>query len=298
MTSTELLDLVATTFTSIKVTQEECDFLENSTRNQASSWFDYRRGLITASHFHSVLHYSGKTYPASIVKAIMQYIKPNPNIPALKWGKTQEDTARQMYLNHMESHEDIVVHSCGLVINPAYPYLGATPDGIVLCKCCGKGLLEIKCSFKYKDISPVDEVALNDNQYFLRRNPSGEIHFSRSHAYYDQVQGQMLATQSQYCDFVCWTMVGIFVERISFDINYLQHVLQFEEFFKTYLLLELLTHNILSSTSSNSAIPPSSLSTISTCDVSDNAISSSAAGSTNVGTDYIYCFCKKDIGGV
>ena len=32
----------------------------------------------------------------------------------------------------------------GLVINPLYPYLGATPDGFVYCDCCGYGVLEIK----------------------------------------------------------------------------------------------------------------------------------------------------------
>ena len=141
--------------------------------------------------------------------AVVDQFQPKIGLMILQGGQTQEGAA--MYLNHMKSHEDIAVHSCGLVINPAYPYLGATPDGVVLCKCCGEG---IKCTFKYKDISPVDEVALNDKQYFLKRNPSGEIHLSHSHAYYDQVQGQMLVTQSQYHDFVCWTMAYILTQTI------------------------------------------------------------------------------------
>ena len=39
--------------------------------------------------------------------------------------------------------------AAGLVVNPKYPYLGATPDGWVGCDCCGIGIVEIKCPYTY-----------------------------------------------------------------------------------------------------------------------------------------------------
>ena len=36
----------------------------------------------------------------------------------------------------------------------AYPFLGASPDGLVCCSCCGKGLLEIKCPYSIRDRDP------------------------------------------------------------------------------------------------------------------------------------------------
>jgi len=30
-------------------------------------------------------------------------------------------------------------------VNPSYPHLGATPDRIINCDCCGDGVIEIKC---------------------------------------------------------------------------------------------------------------------------------------------------------
>jgi hypothetical protein len=39
----------------------------------------------------------------------------------------------------------------GFAINSQHPFLGATPDGIISCDCCGKGALEIKCPFKHRD---------------------------------------------------------------------------------------------------------------------------------------------------
>ena len=39
-------------------------------------------------------------------------------------------------------------------IDPSKPYLGASPDSIVNCKCCGKGVLEVKCPYCIKDGLP------------------------------------------------------------------------------------------------------------------------------------------------
>ena len=39
--------------------------------------------------------------------------------------------------------------SCGLVLS--YPFLGASPDGLVLCECCGTGALELKCPYSPRD---------------------------------------------------------------------------------------------------------------------------------------------------
>ena len=38
-------------------------------------------------------------------------------------------------------------------INPAYPHLGALPDGIVSYDCCGEGVVEIKCP--YNDVENI-----------------------------------------------------------------------------------------------------------------------------------------------
>ena len=42
-------------------------------------------------------------------------------------------------------HSNFKVMVSGLVVNTKYPHLGASPDGIIECKCCGIGCLEIKC---------------------------------------------------------------------------------------------------------------------------------------------------------
>lgn len=88
-------------------------------------------------------------------------------------------------------HVDFSVQPAGLFINPLHPHLGASPDGMISCECCGNGVLEIKCTYKYKDELPTSAIALSDRNYCLKQDETGKIIFSNSHQYYDQVQGQM-----------------------------------------------------------------------------------------------------------
>ena len=148
----ELQKLVFETFDNLTITEGQSDFLEKSTQAQSNSylWSEYRRGLITSSNLHSILHFTGKKFPKSLVFTIMQYSSPNPDIPALKWGRSHEDEAFTKYVSDMKGHVNLKVHKSGQFINPSHPYLGASPDGIISCDCCGKGVIEIKCPFKFK----------------------------------------------------------------------------------------------------------------------------------------------------
>ena len=44
--------------------------------------------------------------------------------------------------------------------------MGASPDGIVQCDCCGKGVVEIKCPFSCRDKMFLE--ATGDKNFFWR----------------------------------------------------------------------------------------------------------------------------------
>ena len=186
---------------------------------------------------------TGRCYPTSLVKRIMQYTDV-PNIGALKWGSENEDKARQEYISNINAkHYALVVTTSGLVISPKFPFLGASPDGVVNCECHGCGLLEIKWSYKYCNQQPTAEIALSDSLYFLKRRENGNIYLSRSHKHYHQVQGQIALYNSTYCDFATWTPKGTSIERIDRDNPFIADALsQLTSFFTKYLFPELLTH--------------------------------------------------------
>ena len=146
------------------------------------------------------------------MKQLMERNRSLGHIPAIRWGIDNEDVARVAYHELAdENHVGLKYSAAGLHLNPSFPHLGASPDGLKSCDCCGSGIIEIKCPYKY---SPQD---VQDPKFYLELDDEGELHLSKSHEYYYQVQGQLSVCEKDYCDFVCWTPKGIHVERITQD---------------------------------------------------------------------------------
>ena len=57
---------------------------------------------------------------------------------------------RRLHIVHIRisqretDHTRFCYGSSGLVVHPSHPLMGASPDGIVSCECCGSGVVEIK----------------------------------------------------------------------------------------------------------------------------------------------------------
>ena len=70
------------------------------------------------------------------------------NIPALNHGKEYEPIAKEKYISLMKcNHKEFTFSESGLFVDPSRPYLGASPDLLVHCSCCGMGLSEMKRLF-------------------------------------------------------------------------------------------------------------------------------------------------------
>ena len=84
------------------------------------------------------------------------------SVPAqINHGFQNEAKARNAYC----SKTGFMVCTCGLVVNPSFPWLGASPDGLVKDPSeKSVGLLEIKCPFTHR-FSTVEE-ACSDTSFF------------------------------------------------------------------------------------------------------------------------------------
>ena len=85
-------------------------------------------------------------------------------------------------------YNDCNFSNCGFMINKKFPFLGASPDGIVNCSCHGKHLVEVKCP--YRCCTKGLQEAAKDPSFFLKDN-DGTLELDTSHAYYYQVQCQL-----------------------------------------------------------------------------------------------------------
>ena len=141
----ELLDLASATIDTITLTTEQALTVERNTRDQASNrlWFRMRAGRVTASRFKSVCSTDLASPSLSLVMTLCHPDKVRFRTAATKWGCHHEKTALEQY-KQSSHHNQLSVFPSGFFISVDHPYIGASPDALVCCTCCGTGILEIK----------------------------------------------------------------------------------------------------------------------------------------------------------
>ena len=105
----------------------------------------------------------------------------------------------------VKDHNDFQLSESGLVINPKWPVIGASPDGVVSCICCGNGVLEIKCPYSHQN-THIQDAASQDSTFCLKK-VDGSLRLDNSHTYYYQIQTQLFVCDVEYCDFCVCTFV-------------------------------------------------------------------------------------------
>lgn len=194
------------------------------TRGQSANkdWHNQKAGRITAANMHAVLtkvrhmlSIAPKTLDCSSL--LLRLCTPSGNdfdhVAAIKYGRAMESEARKRYiqLGKKNGHKKLEVQECGLFIVKEHGYMGASPDGLVNCECCGQGLLEIKCPLTLAHVNPT----ANPPPYIITED--GHQTLKKGHPYYSQVIAQMGATERKWCDFFVYSRHGSLTVRIPFD---------------------------------------------------------------------------------
>ena len=138
---------------SLKITNQQKKIVEEKTRDQANSrlWFRMRSGRITASKFKSACRTNPALPSRSLIMSICHPELARFSTEAISWGCQHERTAKHCYSSFQnQKHKNFIISDSGLFISTDFPYLGASPDGLVECECCGAGACEIKVIKKKK----------------------------------------------------------------------------------------------------------------------------------------------------
>ncbi|GFR11119.1 yqaJ domain-containing protein [Trichonephila clavata] len=149
----------------------------------------------------------------------------------MEYGESHEGEA----LKSLENALGLKIRPCGLFIHPKLQYLAATPDGLV-----DDGIVEVKCPASCQDITPNQAISLK-KFLFWKIDRFGQIHVNTNHDYFYQVQGQLQATEKEYCFFVMWTKKGCKMEKIFRDNDFWRDKMlkKLEPFYFSCLLPEL-----------------------------------------------------------
>ena len=148
----DLQEKSAEAFEELALTEAECAQIEFATRKQASSnaWYRYRAGRITASNLKSVVSTKPDSPSITVIKKVCYPESYSfAGNKATKWGLQKEKVALKQYVTmRRETHTNLVLEESGLCISTQYPFLGASPDSLVICDCCDKGCVEVKCPYR------------------------------------------------------------------------------------------------------------------------------------------------------
>ena len=210
----ELLDISREVIPSLKITEEQQNNVEILTREQhnCKQWYRFRAGRITASNMHAVFHTDANMPSMSILKSVC-YVNAHTFTAGMRWGCENEKNAFLVYKNYMEeNHQNFFISKCGFYISVEEPFIGASPDAVTRCDCCGEGCLEIKCPFTAKDKTIPEAIA---NLNFFCLDPDHQL--PKNHAYFSQIQTQIHVCKKEFCDLIVWTKIDYHVVRIYPD---------------------------------------------------------------------------------
>ena len=219
----------------VKIELAKATEIEGLTQEQSGNdeWFKHRQCRLTASNFGAVL--KRKKEDCSLFLERMISKPKNLNVSSLKYGRDNEDAVANYFVKYQErhGHPGVKVFPCGLVINPKFSWLGASPDRIVFDPTSDPpiGILEVKCIESGKGKTPLEtfkdkrEPENGKKKSFCLMKHKDKLQLDRKHNYYHQVQGQCGVTGSKWCDFILMTDLtlgdeGVHIERIHFDKNW------------------------------------------------------------------------------
>ena len=103
-------------------------------------------------------------------------------------------------------------------------FLGASPDNIRTCQCskgCPNIVVEYKCPWKHRELHP--------KQAFLTKEiggaqSNGTFYLTPNSKYYYQIQTLMFVAELSLCDYIVWTIQGIFSLQVCYDAKFMESV--------------------------------------------------------------------------
>ena len=111
------------------------------------------------SRFKAASHTDPLSPSISLIKSICYPELSKFRTAATEWGCVHEQNAREKYIQVSKmAHNQFEVHNSGLFMHTEFPFIGASPDGLVTCICCSEGILEVKVCCEMPYIIPVRTV--------------------------------------------------------------------------------------------------------------------------------------------
>ena len=183
---------------------------------RSPEWFAARKSRITGSMVGAIL---GLDPNCTRSEAMRRMVRAHQGLPsefvgniATQWGKSHEQEAKEAF----QYSKGIDVLDATFVVDPARPWLGASPDGYIW----DDAVFECKCPFGLRDhAKPVPFKTVEEQPH-----------------YHAQMQIQMLVTGRKRCLFWQWTPYDESLTVVDFDQTWVDANLpKLEAFYQEFL---------------------------------------------------------------
>ncbi|KAK1902047.1 Methionyl-tRNA formyltransferase [Dissostichus eleginoides] len=181
------------------MTWEEARNLEQFTRGRKEE-VEELRNLRLTSRFREICNLKqGRSNAEHLVFKIQKGLPEAPQIEKEMRLEALREYCKKMCVNFS---------TCGLVVQPSAPWLGALPDGLVYDpkEMPSYGLVHIKM---------VSFPSFNECKFLICQN--GALKLKRNHSTYWQIQGEMMVTGTEWCDLLVFSKEDMLVQRIYRD---------------------------------------------------------------------------------
>ena len=82
----------------------------------------------------------------------------------VKWGINNESNALSEFNNvYCHIYDHVKISQASLRLSITDPFFGASPGAIIECEWCGKGVVEVKCPYKYRHCLVKDTYCVHIN---------------------------------------------------------------------------------------------------------------------------------------
>ncbi|KAL4718464.1 hypothetical protein ACJJTC_017658 [Scirpophaga incertulas] len=124
----------------------------------------------------------------------------------------------QQAIQQIQQQEKVVISPCGLFIDEMYPFIGATPDGLI----SDDIIVEVKCPITAAKIEFIEAVKGNKIQILKYDKKTHQFVINKNSNWYFQIQGQLHITQRRLCLLGIWTgeKSPVHIEYIARDDDF------------------------------------------------------------------------------
>ena len=135
---------------------------------------------MTASNFGAVINRRKNVFTTSLLEKVVNPNSKTYTLESCQWGKDNEIIAIEQYHQQIK----VTVTICGLIINPKWPWIGYSADGIIN----STSGIEVKCPYTKTDMTIME--SCEDKTFYLKLD-GGQPRLKQIHHYFYQCQGVM-----------------------------------------------------------------------------------------------------------